>query len=158
MEITLPVPAEFAEYCASNGLTAAQVLQAFMADLAETDDSNGSDERMHAAAWFERVLWPETAEYSFQVDPRTAEQGGGWQLCLMIGREEAGGGVFPADPADQRATDEAYDDAVDAGESWVASVESRAPEYRPRLADDGGAYRLMPDDRLLYPPKGGRDE
>lgn len=59
MELTLTVPPEFADHCAAHGLTPAQVLAAFMADLGETADSNGSDERMRAADWFDRVLWPQ---------------------------------------------------------------------------------------------------
>ena len=58
-DVTLSVPREFAAYVEAQGLTVAQVLQAFMADLAETADSNGSDERMRAADWFDRVLWPQ---------------------------------------------------------------------------------------------------
>lgn len=95
---TLPVPVQFVAFCKGHRLTPEQVLAAFMADLAETADSNGSDERMHADAWFDRVVWPEPPERTFTVEPRTAELGGGWKLRLLSDGEEAGGGVFPADP------------------------------------------------------------
>jgi hypothetical protein len=57
--VALPVPPEFAAFCADNQLIPEQVLTAFMHDLAETTQSNGSDERMRAQAWFDRVIWPE---------------------------------------------------------------------------------------------------
>lgn len=57
--IALDVPPEFVEHCASSGLSPEAVLTAFMADLGETAQSNGSDERRLAAAWFDRVIWPE---------------------------------------------------------------------------------------------------
>lgn len=60
--VTLQVPPEFAAFCQSYRLTTEQVLSAFMADLAETAASNGSDERRHANAWFDRVVWPEPAD------------------------------------------------------------------------------------------------
>ena len=44
-QITVSVPPEFAQLAESRGLTPAQVLAAFMADLAHTADTNGSDER-----------------------------------------------------------------------------------------------------------------
>ncbi|MFA0924668.1 hypothetical protein [Xanthomonas fragariae] len=124
--------------------------------------------------------------YTYEIDPRPAELGGGWRLRLLIDGQEEGGGAFPADahadPAagmawwnglDEgarrdwmkqagdtgRAVDayavylarEAHDDATAEAEAWLVSVEQRPPEYRPRPADDGGSYRLMPDDRLLSP-------
>lgn len=58
-QITMTPPREFIEHCEAHGLCPRVVLEAFMADLGETKDSNGSDERMLAAAWFDRVVWPE---------------------------------------------------------------------------------------------------
>lgn len=60
--VTLSIPDEFAEFVQSYGLAPEQVLAAFMADLAHTEDTNGSDERMHAEAWFDRVVWPEAED------------------------------------------------------------------------------------------------
>lgn len=60
--VTLDVPPEFTAFCTARGLTSAQVLAAFMLDLAELPGSNGSDERMRAAAWFDRVIWPDAGE------------------------------------------------------------------------------------------------
>jgi len=89
--------------------------------------------------------------YSFEIDPRPAELGGGYRLRLLIDGQEEGGGVFPANPDADPEGRMAHADALQEGEDWLASIDRRAPEYRPRPAEDGGAYRLMPDDRLLYP-------
>ena len=59
--LALDVPATFIALAEARGLAPEQVLAAFMADLAHTGDSNGSDERQLADAWFDRVLWPEPA-------------------------------------------------------------------------------------------------
>lgn len=96
--ITLPIPAEFAAFCAGHGLTPAQVLAAFMADLADTANSNGSDERMHASDWFDRVIWPEPAERTYTIESQPAELGGGWKVTFLADGVAAGGEVFPADP------------------------------------------------------------
>lgn len=69
MKITLDVPPEFASHCAARTLTPAQVLAAFMADLGETADSNGSDERARAHAWFDRVVWPDPDGYDLSTAP-----------------------------------------------------------------------------------------
>lgn len=114
--LTLPLPAQFIALCRGHGLTPAQVLAAFMADLAETADSNGSDERMHATNWFDRVIWPER---TYEVVARPAELGGGWKVRFLVDGEEVGGGVFPADPADQDATKEARFEAEEEAELWL---------------------------------------
>lgn len=57
--ISIDVPPEFVSHCQAYGLTPEQVLKAFMADLGETPESNGSDERDRAHDWFDRVIWPE---------------------------------------------------------------------------------------------------
>jgi len=59
--LSLEVPPKFVNLAEARGLTPERVLAAFMADLAHTGDSNGSDERRLAEAWFDRVLWPEPA-------------------------------------------------------------------------------------------------
>lgn len=33
--------------------------------------------------------------YSYEINPHPVELGGGWELRLLNGDEEAGGGVFP---------------------------------------------------------------
>lgn len=65
--LQLHVPPEFEAFCHGRQLTPSQVLAAFMADLAETANSNGSDERMRAAAWFDRVIWPAAGEATGRV-------------------------------------------------------------------------------------------
>lgn len=65
-------------------------------------------------------------EYSYQIDPRPAELGGGWRLRLLESGEEVGGGVFPlAEYADAETADEAdkfaYDDALAEASTWLAS-------------------------------------
>ncbi len=57
---------------------------------------------------------------TYQIAPRPAELGGGWNLKLFEGAEEMGGGVFPpvATP-EQPNFDEAYQDALDEGEDWI---------------------------------------
>lgn len=52
--------------------------------------------------------------YSYQIDPRPQELGGGWRLKLIEDGEEVGGGVF-------ETGDDGYQDAIDEGENWVAS-------------------------------------
>lgn len=59
--LALDVPLKFIELVEARGLMPEQVLAAFMADLAHTGDSNGSDERRIAEDWFDRVPWPEPA-------------------------------------------------------------------------------------------------
>lgn len=95
---TIDVPAAFAAFCQGHSLSVGQVLAAFMADLADTDESNGSDERMHADAWFDRVVWPEPPERTYTIEARPPMNGGGWKVTFFEDGEEAGGGVFPADP------------------------------------------------------------
>jgi len=56
---------------------------------------------------------------TYQIDPRPADIGGGWQLKLIENGEEAGGGVFPPVNPDPEF-DQAYQDALDEGEAWAA--------------------------------------
>lgn len=67
--IVIDLPDEFIELCEADGIEPNTVLRGFIADLAEiiswqrqprTDgyNSNGSDERMMARAYYERVGYP----------------------------------------------------------------------------------------------------
>lgn len=67
--ITLDLPAEFVELCKADDVTPEIVLRGFIADLAgimnwvanpraDGYSSNGSDERMMAQAYYERVGYP----------------------------------------------------------------------------------------------------
>ena len=60
---------------------------------------------------------------TYTIEPRPAELGGGWSLKLFHGDEEMGGGVFPSVPGGRNTDpdfDQAYQDAIDAGENWVS--------------------------------------
>ena len=68
-KLTLELPAEFVELCEADGVEPATVLRGFIADLAgiinwqanpreDGYSSNGSDERMMAQAYYERVGYP----------------------------------------------------------------------------------------------------
>jgi hypothetical protein len=67
--ITLDLPPEFVALCAADGVKPETVLRGFIADLAgimnwqsapraDGYSSNGSDERMMAQAYYERVGYP----------------------------------------------------------------------------------------------------
>lgn len=93
-----------------------------------------------------------TQDYSYELLPNPADNGSGWLLRLLFKGRELGQRVFP--PSDdiedsQLASDAAHDEALSAVTAWLASIDDRAPCYRPRPADDGGMYLLMPDDWLL---------
>ena len=73
-QITIDLPEEFIELCQQDEIEPEQVLRGFIADLAEIMNwasdpredgysSNGSDERMKAREYYERVGYP----YSKQV-------------------------------------------------------------------------------------------
>lgn len=57
--VSVDVPPELVSWLASRGLTPEQVFAGFAHDLAKTRYSHGSDERMLANQWFDRVIWPE---------------------------------------------------------------------------------------------------
>lgn len=64
--------------------------------------------------------------YSYEINPRPADLGGGWQLRLLEDGEEIGGGVFP--PAEgiedaKVAERVAYGDALREATDWLASRE-----------------------------------
>lgn len=59
---------------------------------------------------------------TYNIEPRPAELGGGWNLKLFDGPDEMGGGAFPpVETPDQPDFDEAYQDALDEGEQWVST-------------------------------------
>lgn len=64
------------------------------------------------------------ARHRYQIDKRPAELGGGWRLRLIEDGEEVGGGVFPLNPDEpdiEKAKSDAYDEALDEGQAWLAS-------------------------------------
>lgn len=64
--------------------------------------------------------------YRYEIEPRPAELGGGWQLRLFEGTKEVGGGVFPPahyGPDSDAAAQLAYADAWTIGKNWLASKE-----------------------------------
>jgi len=72
------------------------------------------------------------SQHRFEIEPRAPELGGGWRLRLLAeapdGSEtEMGGGVFPPEPEQGISADDAYADALQMGEDWLASfAESEA--------------------------------
>lgn len=63
-------------------------------------------------------------EYSYQIDSRPAELGGGWRLRLLEVGEEVGGGIFPPEEGiedAEEALSNSYSDALDEGEAWLSS-------------------------------------
>lgn len=60
---------------------------------------------------------------AYEVNPRSQELGGGWNLKLFEDGEEMGGGVFPPVPnTEEPDFDEAYQDALNEGEDWVTAT------------------------------------
>ena len=53
-------------------------------------------------------------KYSYEIDPRPADLGGGWRLRLIEEGEEVSGGAFPAGDA-------GYGDAIEEGDAWLAT-------------------------------------
>lgn len=58
LRVNLAIPQELVELAQSVGTSAQDVIENFIRDLCELPGNNGSDERMHVDAWFNRVLWP----------------------------------------------------------------------------------------------------
>jgi len=57
---------------------------------------------------------------TYEIQPRPREIGGGWSLKLIENGEEMGGGVFPpVQNTEGTDFDEAYQEALDEGESWT---------------------------------------
>lgn len=68
-------------------------------------------------------------DYSYEITPRPPELGGGWQLRLLEGDQEVGGGVFP--PAQEikdigKALQVAYADAEATAYEWLDSRDGAA--------------------------------
>ncbi|MBD4029169.1 hypothetical protein GUH82_00110, partial [Xanthomonas citri pv. citri] len=85
--------------------------------------------------------------YSYELTPHPVDQGGGWLLRLLADGRELGQRVFPpvAGIEDaQLAAATAHDEALAAVTAWLASVEARPASQRPRPADEGGMYLMMP--------------
>ena len=72
--ITIELPAEFIALCEADGIEPETVIRGFIADLAEIMNwvsdpredgyaSNGSDERMKAREYYERVGYPYWKQY-----------------------------------------------------------------------------------------------
>ncbi len=59
-------------------------------------------------------------QYSYQIDPRPADLGGGWRLRLLEEGEEVGGGVFPASE-DETSKAAAYEDALAEATAWLST-------------------------------------
>lgn len=57
----------------------------------------------------------EQIAYTYQIDPRPANRGGGYRLRLMENNEEVGGGVFPLETTDEIAKQ----DAEEAAWEWL---------------------------------------
>jgi hypothetical protein len=51
----------YAPTARERGITAAELLQGFVADLTGTLGNHGSDERRYARQWLGRVVWPRKA-------------------------------------------------------------------------------------------------
>jgi len=93
-------------------------------------------------------------EYSYQIDPRPADLGGGWRLRLLESGEEVGGGVFPlsqyATAANaEEAANYAYEDALAEASAWLAS---RPADEEPAFLDDDGPSADLPT-RITLPRK-----
>ena len=59
-------------------------------------------------------------DYSYEIDPRPADLGGGWRLRLFEDGEEVGGGVFHASE-DETSKAAAYDDALAEATAWLCA-------------------------------------
>jgi hypothetical protein len=64
--------------------------------------------------------------YSYEIEPRTPELGGGWRLRLLEDGEEVGGGVFPADPHADPVAGMAWFNGLSEPQraEWLAEAES----------------------------------
>ena len=92
----------------------------------------------------------------FEVLPRPAHLGGGWNLCLIGeyvdsgGELEMGGGVFPADG--EEANKAAHADATETGEDWLSAGEPDPAEVaEEELADFDIGFQARIDDLPLDP-------
>lgn len=79
--------------------------------------------------------------YSYEINPRPAELGGGWRLRLLEGDQEVGGGVFPPDESvsdnPKEALQAAFEDAEATAYEWLDAREreERAHQVAQMLAN-----------------------
>jgi hypothetical protein len=59
-------------------------------------------------------------KYTYEINPRAAELGGGWKLRLLEDGEEMGGGVFPSS-TDEAESREAFAAAQAEADDWLVS-------------------------------------
>jgi len=57
-------------------------------------------------------------QYAYQISPRPAELGGGWQLRLLENGVEVGGGVFPLRDGSGNPMEAAFQEALNEALSW----------------------------------------
>ena len=65
-------------------------------------------------------------KYSYTIEPRITELGGGWRLRLIEDGEEVGGGVFPpveGMETEKEALEAAFDDAEATAYDWLDSMD-----------------------------------
>lgn len=72
----------------------------------------------------------DTGKRRYTIEPRKPDA---WKLRFWLNDEEVGGGVFPVcmegtDLEVHKALSEAYAEAQDEGESWLAESEEDPPE------------------------------
>lgn len=70
--------------------------------------------------------------YSYQIDPRPVQAGGGWLLRLLENGEEVGGRVFPPIEGfgDEFGLQISYDDAVNEASIWIKEKEKNNRRHR----------------------------
>jgi hypothetical protein len=56
--------------------------------------------------------------YAYEISPRPAELGGGWQLRLLKDGVEVGGGVFPLERGSQNPMETAFQQALNEAVTW----------------------------------------
>lgn len=62
-------------------------------------------------------------KFSYEINPRPVELGGGWRLRLLEDGIEVGGGVFPPKGEDEEAIQDAFYDAENEAYAWLDSRE-----------------------------------
>jgi hypothetical protein len=84
--------------------------------------------------------------YSYEIEPRPSNLGGGWHLRLLEDGTEIGGGVFPADAdADPQAGIDWWNGITeDERAHWLV----KASSARPRDAWDAYLQQCAHDDAL----------
>lgn len=84
--------------------------------------------------------------YSYEIEPRPANLGGGWRLRLLEGGTEVGGGVFPADAdADPQAGMDWWNGITESERGhWLAKADSA----KPRDAWEAYLQQSAHDDAL----------